>query len=153
MSNPPLRILIVDDTAVYRRILTEVVEALQPDAEVASCPSGRLALNRLEQTPADMVLLDVVMPDLSGIETLRLIRTRHPGTSVIMISGTTSAAASSTLEALSLGALEFVRKPEGADAEASRAELRDVLRPLLRHVDTRRNLRSHPGPAPAQAPP
>ncbi|BDU77232.1 chemotaxis-specific protein-glutamate methyltransferase CheB [Mesoterricola sediminis] len=158
---PKLRILIVDDTAVYRRILTEVVESVQPDAEVSACPSGRLALARLDQAPSDLVLLDAVMPDLSGLETLRLLRARHPDTSVIMISGTTSAAASSTLDALALGALEFVRKPEGADAEASRAELRDVLRPLLRHVQTRLNLRSpvtlppirrDPEPAPAAAP-
>jgi two-component system chemotaxis response regulator CheB len=154
MSSPKLRILIVDDTAVYRRILTEVVEALPTDCEVTACPSGRLALNRLDQAPADLVLLDVEMPDMSGLETLRVLRQRHPAVSVIMISGTSSAAASYTVEALALGAMEFVRKPEGADAEASRAELRDVLRPLLRHVQTRANLRpvDHGAPAPKAAP-
>jgi len=162
MTSPTLRILIVDDTAVYRRILTEVVEAVHPDCAVTTCPSGRLALNRLEQAPADLVLLDVEMPDLSGLETLRILRKQHPDTSVIMISGTTSAAASYTLDALALGALEFVGKPEGTDAAASRAELADILKPLLRHVQTRKNLRvtaSQPaasGPArsvPAPAPP
>jgi len=150
MGNPNLRILIVDDTAVYRRILTEVVESFQQDYEVATCPSGRLALNRLDQAPVDLVLLDVEMPDMSGLETLRVIRREHPATSVIMISGTSSAAASYTLDALAQGALEFVSKPEGTDAEASRAELRDLLRPLLRHVQTRRNLQA-PRPEPGTA--
>jgi two-component system, chemotaxis family, protein-glutamate methylesterase/glutaminase len=154
MPSPKLKILIVDDTAVYRRILTEVVDSFQFDCEVAACPSGRLALNRLDQAPADLVLLDVEMPDMSGLETLRVIRARHPATSVIMISGTTSAAASYTVEALALGALEFVSKPEGTDAEASRAELRDILRPLVRHVQTRANLRmasaATPVPEPAR---
>ena len=145
MTNQKLRILIVDDTAVYRRILTEVVESFQQDYEVSACPSGRLALNRLDQSPADLVLLDVEMPEMSGLETLRVIRRKHPATSVIMISGTSSAAASYTLDALAQGALEFIRKPEGSDAEASRAELRDLLRPLMRHVQTRMNLRSAGG--------
>ena len=154
MTHQKLRILIVDDTAVYRRILTEVVESFQQDYEVAVCPSGRLALNRLDQAPADLVLLDVEMPEMSGLETLRMIRRKHPATSVIMISGTTSAAASYTLDALAQGALEFIRKPEGSDAEASRAELRDLLRPLLRHVQTKLNLRlpERSGEAPASAP-
>jgi two-component system chemotaxis response regulator CheB len=147
MTTPQLRILIVDDTAVYRRILTEVVESLQSDYEVTTCPSGRLALGRLEHSPADLVLLDVEMPDLSGLETLRILRKEHPETGAIMISGTTSAAASYTLDALALGAMEFIRKPEGTDADASRAELRDALRPLLRHVQTRKNLRA-PAPEP-----
>ncbi|BDU73383.1 chemotaxis-specific protein-glutamate methyltransferase CheB [Mesoterricola silvestris] len=153
MPSPKLRILIVDDTAVYRRILTEVVESLQFACEITACPSGRLALQRLDQAPADLVLLDVEMPDMGGIETLRLLRARHPGTGVIMISGTTSAAAAYTVEALALGAMEFVQKPEGVDADASRAELRDILRPLVRHVQTRANLRFPVPSAPAPAPP
>jgi len=154
MTIPKLRILIVDDTAVYRRILTEVVESFQQDYEVTACPSGRLALNRLDQSPADLVLLDVEMPEMSGLETLRVIRRKHPAASVIMISGTSSAAASYTLDALAQGALEFIRKPEGTDAEASRAELRDLLRPLMRHVQTKMNLRSAgaPGADPAPVP-
>ena len=150
MADPRLKILIVDDTAVYRRILTEVVASVQQDCDVTTCPSGRLALNRLARDPADLVLLDVEMPDLSGLETLRVIRKEHPATSVIMISGTSSSAASYTLDALAQGALEFVSKPEGADAEASRAELREVLRPLLRHVQTRKNLQA-PAPVPQAA--
>jgi two-component system chemotaxis response regulator CheB len=151
MTHAKLKVLIVDDTVVYRRILADVVESFEDTQLVGTAPHGRLALAKLETEAADLVLLDVEMPEMSGLETLRHIRKLYPETEVIMISGTNSAAAAYTMEALAQGALEFVRKPEGADAEASRTELKELLRPLLRHVRTRKNLRGHPGPAPAES--
>ncbi len=145
MDSHNLRVLIVDDTIVYRKILTEVVESLD-DVEIAgTAPHGRLALAKLDQAPADLVLLDVEMPEMNGLEALKEIRRRHPGTSVVMVSGTNLGSADITLRCLEQGALDFLRKPEGADPEASRQELKDKLRPLLRHVRMRMNLRQHEG--------
>ena len=159
MDDQRLRVLIVDDTVVYRRILSDVVEAMEDVTLVGSAPHGRLALAKLEQTPADLVLLDVEMPEMNGLEALREIRRLHPATSVVMISGANLSSAETTMRCLELGALDFLRKPEGADAEASRSELRDKLRPLLRHVQTRINLHQGsggrpgpPAPAPAEVP-
>lgn len=140
MEDHPLRVLIVDDTIVYRRILSEVIEPLDDVLLVGTAPHGRLAMSKLEQNPADLVLLDVEMPEMDGLETLREIRRLHPSTQVIMISGTNMSSAEITLRCLEQGAIDFLRKPEGGDAEASRNELRDKLRPLLRHVQTRINL-------------
>jgi two-component system chemotaxis response regulator CheB len=175
MADPSLRVLIVDDTLVYRRILSEVVESLPDAVLVGTAPHGRLALSRLEQTPADLVLLDVAMPEMDGLETLRAIRRAFPGTSVIMVSGTNLSSAEITLQCLEQGALDFVHKPEGASAADSREALLAMLRPLFRHVRTRVNLfrgsgmpvstpadlepagpadpASAPSPAPAPAPP
>jgi len=130
MDDPSLRVLIVDDTLVYRRILSEVVEALPDAVLVGTAPHGRLALSRLEQTPAEM----------DGLETLRSIRRAFPGTSVIMVSGTNLSSAEITLQCLEQGALDFVHKPEGASAADSREALLAMLRPLFRHVRTRVNL-------------
>jgi two-component system chemotaxis response regulator CheB len=156
MDDHSLRVLIVDDTVVYRRILSDVVEGMSDVTLVGTAPHGRLALAKLEQTPADLVLLDVEMPEMNGLDTLREIRRRHPATSVVMISGANLSSAETTMRCLELGALDFLRKPEGADAEASRAELKEKLRPLVRHVQTRINLRQgtgdQPGPAPVPAP-
>ncbi len=152
MDQPRLRVLIVDDTVVYRKILVEVVESLE-DTEVAgTAPHGRLALAKLDQAPADLVLLDVEMPEMNGLEALRAIRRHHPDTSVVMVSGTNLGSAEITVRCLEQGALDFLRKPEGADPEASRQELKDKLRPLLRHVRTRMNLRQGPPPEPVAAP-
>jgi len=145
MDDPRLRVLIVDDTIVYRKILSEIVESMSDATLVGTAPHGRLALAKLEQTPADLVLLDVEMPEMNGLEALREIRRLHPATSVVMVSGTNMSSAEITLRCLEQGALDFLRKPEGSDAEASRNELRDKLRPLMRHVQTRMNLQRGTG--------
>ena len=140
MDDNRLRVLIVDDTVVYRRILSEVVEAMGDAVLVGTAPHGRLAMSRLEQGPVDMVLLDVEMPEMNGLETLKEIRRLYPATSVVMISGTNMSSAEITLRCLEQGAIDFLRKPEGVDAGASRNELKEKLRPLMRHVQTRINL-------------
>jgi len=148
MDDQRLRVLIVDDTVVYRRILSDVVEAMPDVVLVGTAPHGRLAIAKLEQTPADLVLLDVEMPEMNGLETLRVIRRSYPATSVVMISGANLSSAETTMRCLDMGALDFLRKPEGADAEASRSELRDKLRPLVRHAQTRINLAQGSGVRP-----
>jgi two-component system, chemotaxis family, protein-glutamate methylesterase/glutaminase len=96
----------------------------------------------------------VEMPEMDGLEALGQVRTRFPDTSVVMVSGSNQLAANATITALERGALDFIRKPEGQDAQASRNELRNALRPLLRHVRTRKNLAGGAaGPVtPAKAP-
>ncbi len=157
MTDTPLQALVVDDTILYRRILTEALEDLGGVKVAGTAPQGQLALARLEQLPIDLVLLDVEMPEMDGLEALKRIRARHPSVSVVMVSGSNSLAAHATISALELGALDFIRKPEGGDATASRTELREALRPLVRHVRTRRNLRgvqpAPPPPTPAPPPP
>jgi len=140
MDDRKLRVLIVDDTIVYRRIMGEIVESYGEAQVVGTAPHGRLALSKMQQTPVDLVLLDVEMPEMNGLETLREIRRNYPDVSVVMVSGTNMSSAEITLQALEQGALDFLRKPEGSDIEASRNELKDKLRPLLRHVQTRMNL-------------
>ena len=141
MSEQPLRVLVVDDTVVYRKILSEVLESLGDVEVVGTAPHGRLALARLDQIPVDLVLLDVEMPEMDGLATLAEIQKRKDPPAVVMISGQTTRSAQSTIHALENGALDFVRKPDGGDADTSRRELTDKLRPLVRHVRTRRNLR------------
>ena len=151
-DRPRLRVLIVDDTVLYRRILSDVVASLDEADLAGTAANGRLALARLEQDPVDLVLLDVAMPEMDGPEALRSIRRRFPGTSVVMVSGANLSAAEITVRCLEQGALDFVHKPENTDPDANRRELRDKLRPLLRHELTRRNLGRGPGPGPAPRP-
>lgn len=151
MLQNALRVMVVDDTVTYRRILAEVLQDLGEVEVVATAPQGRIALARLEQGPIDLVLLDLEMPEMDGLQVLELIRSRFPDTFVIMISGQNARAAEATITALERGALDFIRKPEGLDPEGSRTELKEALRPLLRMIRTRQSLRGNG--APGQAPP
>jgi len=146
MPHTKLRVLVVDDTIVYRKILSEVLESIEDVQLIGVASHGRLALAKLEQTPADLVLLDVEMPEMGGLETLGHLRKRWPETDVVMVSGTNMSSAEITVQALEQGALDFLRKPEGTDPEASRQELRDKLRPLIRHIAMRRNMRAPAAP-------
>jgi len=147
---PPVRILIVDDTIVYRSILRGVIEALPDCTVVGTAHNGAVALEALAKTPADIVLLDVEMPVMNGIETLRAIRERFQDVSVIMVSAANRSAADITIQALELGALDFVPKPETSDPEKSRASLIETLGQI---IETHRRSRVVvPGPPRSMAP-
>jgi two-component system, chemotaxis family, protein-glutamate methylesterase/glutaminase len=140
MKSEDLKVMVVDDTVVYRSILTDVVEKISGVHVIGTAPNGKIALDKLSRASVDLVLLDVEMPVMGGLETLDALQRDHPGTGVIMVSGTNRNAADITMKALEKGALDFVPKPAGADAQASRNELVAQLTPLVRLFITKRNL-------------
>ncbi len=137
-----LKILIVDDSLVYRKILIDVVKQI-PDATVVGTASdGAKALKKLEQSAVDLVLLDVEMPRMDGLQTLKQIRARHPGVGAVMVSAVNQKAAEITMTALAHGAIDFVAKPRGQDIVASLTELQRALTPIVNIVNTNRILKS-----------
>jgi len=132
-----IRVLIVDDSVVVRRLLARIIDE-EPGLEVAGqAANGRLALEMLDSAAPDLVTLDVEMPVLDGLETLSEIRRRRPRLPVIMFSTLTSRGAATTIEALSLGASDYLTKPEGAanlqeSLEGLRRELVPRVRALVR---------------------
>ncbi len=108
---PKLRALVVDDAVVMRRLVTEVLERDGGIEVVAVAPNGRVALQKLTQVNPDFVTLDVEMPELDGIATLRELRKTHPKLPVIMLSLATQRGAIATLDALAAGANDYVTKP------------------------------------------
>jgi two-component system chemotaxis response regulator CheB len=108
----PVRVLIVDDSALIRQLLTTLLSA-DPDIEVVGTADDPLvARDRIKALNPDVVTLDVEMPHMDGITFLRKIMTLRP-MPVIMISTLTQAGADVTLEALEIGAVDFVAKPSG----------------------------------------
>src|SRR5689334_15241908 len=106
-----IRVLVVDDSIVVRRVVTEELAA-QPDIEVAgSASNGRLALEKMAQLNPDLVILDIEMPEMDGLTTLTHLHKSHPKTPVVMFSSLTELGAAATLEALSRGASDFFAKP------------------------------------------
>ena len=128
-----VRVLVVDDAAAVRRVVSEALAA-DPAIEVAGvAPTGRLALAKLPQLSPDLVTLDVEMPGMSGLETLAEIRTYYPDLPVIMLSAHTEQGAAVTLEALALGASDYLPKPAGlASPEEAREYLRTQLVPKVK---------------------
>jgi two-component system chemotaxis response regulator CheB len=129
----PIRVLVVDDSVVIRRLVTQVL-AEDPEIEVAGvAANGSIALGRIPQVNPDVVSLDIEMPEMDGLETLRQIRTQYPALRVIMFSTLTARGAQHTLEALSLGANDYVTKPANVGSlELSLERLRGELIPKIK---------------------
>ncbi|HLV85581.1 MAG TPA: chemotaxis response regulator protein-glutamate methylesterase [Candidatus Sulfotelmatobacter sp.] len=108
---PPVRVLVVDDSVVVRKLLSEAL-ASSPEIQLAgTASSGAIALAKIPQINPDVITLDIEMPGLNGIETLTEIRKLYPKLPVIMFSTLTEQGAAITLEALSLGASDYLTKP------------------------------------------
>ena len=106
-----INVLVVDDSVVIRRLVTTSLES-DPDIGVCgTAANGSIALSKLLQVAPDLVTLDVEMPVMDGLQTLREIRKTHPRLPVIMFSTLTERGAAATLDALSAGASDYVCKP------------------------------------------
>jgi two-component system chemotaxis response regulator CheB len=105
------RILIVDDSVVIRRALTDALSRETDLDVVGSAPSGRVALMKMAIVRPDVVALDVEMPEMDGLETLAAIRKDYSQISVIMLNVSTEQSAAKTVDALTLGARDYVTKP------------------------------------------
>jgi two-component system chemotaxis response regulator CheB len=107
-----IKVLVVDDSALVRKLFGGVL-ASEADFEIAFARNGVEALEKLEAFRPDVITLDVNMPAMNGLECLDRIMLERP-CPVVMVSSMTAEGAEATLEALKLGAIDFVPKPEGA---------------------------------------
>jgi two-component system, chemotaxis family, protein-glutamate methylesterase/glutaminase len=130
-----LRVMIVDDAVVVRGLFARWVEA-EPDLQVAATlRSGREAVEQIERCDPDVVVLDVEMPDLDGLSALPLLFQKKRDLVVIMASTLTRRNAEISLRALSLGAADYVAKPQTSEGPVSasssfRRELIEKIRQL-----------------------
>lgn len=139
------RFVIVDDSAVARSHIADVISS-EPEFEVVyAAPNASLAYDYLAKNSVDLVCLDVEMPKINGIEALREIRKRWPDTPVLMCSSLTVRGAETTLSALAEGASDCIAKPT---ASTSREEFSNELRSKLRALVTAEQHRSAPVRAP-----
>jgi two-component system chemotaxis response regulator CheB len=124
---PKIRVLVVDDSVVVRRLVSEAISA-DPDCEVVgTAANGKIALAKIPQVNPDVITLDIEMPEMDGLATLEALRKTHPRLPVIMCSTLTERAAAATLKALTLGASDYVTKPSAGSVPAALAQLREQL--------------------------
>ena len=120
----PIRVLVCDDSVTIRGILATVLDA-EPDVEICgTAVNGKACLESLARDLPDLVLLDVEMPVMDGLEALRAIRRLHPKLPVLMFSSLTERGAKATVDALLAGANDYVAKPAGLDP----AEVKERIR-------------------------
>jgi len=138
-----IRVLVVDDSVVVRKLVTDVLAA-DPEIEtVGTAANGRIALSKILQLNPDVVTLDIEMPIMDGMETLRELRKLHPKLPVIMFSTLSERGAAATLEALSLGATDYVTKPSNVGSVAiGQQRIRDELIPKIKALCGRKNIAS-----------
>jgi two-component system chemotaxis response regulator CheB len=140
---PKIRTLIVDDAAAFRRALAEELSNDPALEVVGAAANGRIALAKMPQVSPDIVILDVEMPEMDGLATLKELRKTYPRLPIIMFSALTERGAEATLDALALGATDYFTKPthEGG-LDASLKVIREELIPEIkalchRHVNER----------------
>ncbi len=107
-------VLVVDDSALMRRVICDIIESDSRFHVSDRATNGEEALELLMRKTYDAVILDVNMPKMTGLELLKELRKRRIPARVIMASTDTREGAKTTLDALSLGAIDFVHKPENA---------------------------------------
>lgn len=144
----------MDDTVTDRQILSKIIAGIE-NAELAGiAPNGRIALSKIAMKQPDLVLLDVCMPEMDGLETLSRIKAAYPHIDVVMISGIDQETAQTTVKALESGALDFVPKPTGPSPIQNMETLRVALSRLVSMARTRKYSRQARGlmPGTLQAP-
>jgi len=148
---PPIRILIVDDSLVIRKIVSDALKQ-EPAFEVAgTAGDGRIALAKLPNLKPDLIILDLAMPNMNGMETLVEVRKLYPKLPVIIFSTLSVKGGAETLEALALGASDYATKP--TDRGSLAATIETIQGDLIPKIKALCGLASMPSPHPgSQAP-
>ena len=153
-ASAPVRVMICDDSAVIRSILSRVLATDSAIEVVAKAADGREALNVITATPglAEVLVLDIEMPNMDGLTALPLLLKASPGLRVIIASTLTTRGASTTLEALRLGAVDYVPKPSASTLAGDTAFQRELLG-KVRGLGRRREPLAMARPTPLRAAP
>lgn len=137
-----LRVLVVDDTIVYRKIVGDVISAIPGAEVVGTANNGKIALSKINALKPDLVTLDIEMPEMNGIEVLENLRRTHPHIGVVMLSTLTQEGGEMTVKALELGAFDFIPKPQSGSMAENLENIRNLLTPIVGAFKRRLDIKS-----------
>ena len=136
--------LIVEDTALYRKILQNVLSSFPEITDIQTAPNGSLALKKAASLRPDVVTLDFEMPDMNGLEVMQKMQALGLNTEFIMISAHTPEGAQIAIQAMEQGAIDAISKPDGTNIEQNVEGLKAQLTPILAAVRTRLKINGTP---------
>ena len=140
----PIRVMVVDDAIIVRGLVSRWVDDEPGLKIVASLRTGREAVEQVERANPDVVVLDVDMPDLDGISALPLLLAKKRDLVVIMASTLTRRNAEVSLKALSLGATDYIPKPETQGGITTSPSFRHELIEKIKQLGARRRVVASP---------
>ena len=142
---PPVRVLVVDDTVVYRKAVTEVLSEFPGVEVVGTANNGRIAMAKIASLKPDLLTLDIEMPEMNGLDVLAAIKKEAPDVSAIVVSTLTHKGGDLTMQALELGAFDYITKPETKSMEESKKEIKksfdSMLKGFIRHHEMKKILK------------
>lgn len=147
----PIRVMVVDDSAVIRGLLTRTLESDPDIAVVASVGNGQMAISAISRADTDVVVLDIEMPVMDGLTALPKLLAASPDVKVIVASTLTQKNAQISLKALSVGASDYVAKPSSSQLNAAADFKRELVDKVKALGHARRGRRQRTGGAAARA--
>lgn len=143
-----LNCIVVDDSLIFRKVVRDCLKQIPSLNIIDIASDGNKAVDKISEHKPDLVTLDVEMPGRDGLDVLREIRSRSLDCDVIMVSSQTHRAAEATTKALSLGAFDYILKPNSGSPEQNLQELLGELTPKVEAIRRRRRRSTTiPGPA------
>jgi two-component system chemotaxis response regulator CheB len=132
MVEKKIKVLVVDDTIVYRKAVSDILSEMRNVEVVGVAHNGKIAISKIQTLKPELLTLDIEMPEMNGIEVLQYLQQYAPQVSAIMVSTLTSEGGDMTMRALELGAYDFVLKPNSSNITESKKHLQTLLTPLIK---------------------
>jgi len=124
-----IRLMVVDDSAFMRKIVSDAASKIEGVMVVGTARNGQDAIDYIERHRPDVITMDIEMPKMNGIDALKIIKEKHPGIEVIMLSSHSKEGSTVTMEALEMGALDFIEKSsDRGDTNFITEELEEKLK-------------------------
>jgi len=127
----PLRVMVVDDSAVVRGLITRILQSDSRIEVAASCSNGEMAVAQAARKAMDVIILDIEMPVMDGLSALPKLQQANPNARITMASTLTQRNAAISLKALTLGATDYIAKPTTDKLNASEEFRRDLIHKVI----------------------
>ena len=137
-----LKVLVVDDTVVFRKTVSDILTELPDVKVVGTANNGKIAVARIASLNPHLLILDIEMPEMNGLDVLAHLNTHFPDVGAIVLSTLTRKGGEVTIKALELGAFDFVPKPQHGTLEENKKVIKAALTPMLKAFNRRREIKS-----------